>query len=99
MTRLAREQSYRAHVEHELWQRTGLALNFADAREGQAAADINANGIDWAEIAELGNAAADMLSSIGDRDGLVQRAKAMVDAAREEAALCRHKSQINEIRF
>ncbi|TRX03046.1 hypothetical protein EKO24_001825 [Candidatus Methylobacter oryzae] len=99
MTRLAREQSYRAHAEHELWQRTGLALNFADAREGQAAADVNANGIDWAEIAELGNAAADMLSSIGDRDRLVQRAKTMVDAAREEAGLCRHKSQINEIRF
>ena len=84
-TKLAREQSYRAHIEHELWQRTGLTLSFADAQEGQAASAITANGIDWSEIVELSNAAVDMLSPIADRDRLLQIAQTMVDAAREEA--------------
>lgn len=88
VTRMAREESYRVEIERAVERQTGLAVAFADVEDvaPPAGVEIDAAAIDWTEIREYAQRAAEALSRYGDRAQLAERATALVDEAIVEAA-------------
>ena len=82
ITRMARDEAYRAQIEQTVESHTGLAVSFADAADGQPpnVAGFEVASIDWDEIRELVRTAVKMLSQYSDSAKLQANAEALVGA-------------------
>jgi glycosyltransferase involved in cell wall biosynthesis len=86
VTRMARDESYRAEIHSEIARKTGLPISFADIADVPPQTDVEFDraSIDWDEIREYGRVAADMLSKYGDPARLAANAKAFIADTIEE---------------
>ena len=87
VTRMARDDNYRADIERDIKTRTGLPVSFSDIRDerrrGITSADAAA--VDWDAIREHGRLAARELSSLAGTDKLARRADELINDAYAEA--------------
>ena len=92
VTRLARDPDYRTFVEADVAARTSLAVSFADVREERQARpqDFVLDSVDWDEIRQLGNSAAEQLAGLDARKQLRGQAGEWIDAAAAELEHLRH---------
>jgi hypothetical protein len=86
VTRLARDPAYRLSVEADVAARTSLAVSFADVREERQARprDFVLESVDWDEMRQFGNSAAEQLEELGIRKQLRRQAGEWIDAALAE---------------
>ena len=86
VSRMARDEAYRAGIERKILEKTGLAVSFEGVREiGRTSdAEFDAAAIDWNEVRGHAAAAAAMLRAYGDEKTLQANAAALVEATMQE---------------
>jgi len=94
VTRMARDNAYRAGIEQAILQHTGLPVSFADAADGERPTDLpfDTSTIDWDTIREHAQVAVRMLRHLAEPAALTAEANVLIDATIAE--IRRHEAPI-----